>query len=543
METERGAERLTLIPITQLPQCVPSRACFSCDVCCRFPEPDSFLRPYFTAAEIQAAVAHGVDRARFPDPSGSQIALVPNESGEGYLCPAFDPATAHCRIYEARPLDCRIYPLALMWSADRREAVLGWDTKCPFLRDSSQGLEAHADRVAVLIEQEDMLETLVRNPRLIGRFQDDVVVLRSLPELTKRLADREASGVRREGNIAFGDPHPRTSHPSPLTLHPLTLDDRPRFEAALALVETPLAHYAFAPHYIWRNVFAYSWAEVEAHVCLFAEYADGLFMPLPPFPLSREALNVRREGEEGFRLTPDASRLTNALEQVFAFMQQRNRGSAVTRIENVPEALRPLFESMGYVLKPKDPDYLYRTADLVELAGDRYKSQRAAYNQFVRTQTFSYEPYRDEDREDCLALYRIWMAQQEARSRDDVNRAARWMLQDAASAHAEALAHHQALGLIGRVVRMGGTIRAYTFGYARTAAVFCCLLEVADRSVPGLAQFIFRELCREAAALGYGSVNTMDDSGLPGLARSKRAYHPIGLILSYVASAPQEERL
>ncbi len=555
METERRADRLTLIPITQLPQCVPSRVCFSCDVCCRFPEPDSFLRPYFTAAEIRAAVAQGMDQARFPDPAGSQISLVPNESGEGYLCPAFDPVTSHCRIYEARPLDCQIYPLALMWSVpltsalspegrgegEGREVVLGWDTKCPFLRESPPGLDGHAARIAALLEREDMLETLVRNPRLIGRFQDDVVVLRPLPELTRRLADREASGVRREAGPALGDPLPLAPHSSPFTLHPLTLADRPRFEAAVALVETLLAHYAFAPHYIWRSVFAYSWAEVEAHVCLFAAYADGLFMPLPPIPLSREAFNVRREGEEGVRLTPDASRLTKALAQVFAFLRQRNRGAAVTRIENVPEALRPPFESMGYVLTPKDPDYLYRTADLVELAGDRYKSQRAAYNQFVRTQTFSYEPYRDEDREDCLALYQIWMAQQEARSRDDVDRTARWMLQDAASAHAEALAHHRALGLTGRVVRTNGTIRAYTFGYARTAAVFCCLLEVADRSIPGLAQFIFREWCREAAALGYASINTMDDSGLPGLARSKQAYHPIGLIASYVATEPRQE--
>nr|MBI3613344.1 DUF2156 domain-containing protein [Nitrospirota bacterium] len=538
METERLAERRTAIPITPLPQCVPSRACFSCDVCCRFPEPDSFLRPYFTGAEIRAAVAHGVDQARFPDPAGSQIALVPNESGEGYLCPAFDPATSRCRIYEARPVDCQVYPLVLMWSADRREVLLGWDTKCPFLRDSSQGLDAHADRVAALVEASPTIDAVADNPRLIGRFQDDVVILRSLPKLTKRLADRQAFGVRCEADPALADPLPLAPHPSPCTLHHLTLDDRPRFEAALALVQTPLAQYAFAPHYVWRNQFAYSWAEVEGHVCLFAEYADGIYMPLPPLPLIREAFNVRREGDEGVRLAPDASRLTKALEQVFAFMRQRNRGTAVTRIENVPEELRLPLESMGYVLKSKDPDYLYRTADLVELAGDRYKSQRAACNRCEREQRYRFEPYRDEDRAVCLALFRLWAAQKQGTGLEE---AGRYMLADAEAAHRETLLHHHALGLVGRVVRVGAAIRAYAFGYARTVAVFCCLLEVADRAIPGLAQFIFREVCREAAAQGYISINTMDDSGLPGLARSKQAYHPIGLIPSYVASEPQQE--
>ncbi len=58
----------------------------------------------------------------------------------------------------------------------------------------------------------------------------------------------------------------------------------------------------------------------------------------------------------------------------------------------------------------------------------------------------------------------------------------------------------------------------------------------ADRSVPGLAQFISREFCREAEAAGYEFINTLDDSGLPSLARSKHAYHPVRLVASYMAT-------
>lgn len=188
---------------------------------------------------------------------------------------------------------------------------------------------------------------------------------------------------------------------------------------------------------------------------------------------------------------------------------------------------------MGYVLKSKDPDYLYRAEDLAGLAGDRYKSQRAACNRFEREQQYRFEPYRDEDHAVCLKLYREWAGQKQTAGLEE---AGRYMLADAESAHRETLLHHHALGLVGRVVRVGGAIRAYTFGYARTAAVFCCLLEVADRSVPGLAQIIFREGCREAAAKGYAFINTMDDSGLPGLARSKQAYHPIRMIPNYIAT-------
>src|SRR5438094_6979748 len=115
-------------------QIVPSRVCFTCDVCCRFPERDSPLRPYFTREEIQAAIARGISPDAFPDHTGSKVAVVPQ--GEGYRCPAFQPETGRCGIYEDRPLDCRLYPVAVMWDRENADVVMGWDSKCPFIRDN-----------------------------------------------------------------------------------------------------------------------------------------------------------------------------------------------------------------------------------------------------------------------------------------------------------------------------------------------------------------------------------------------------------------------
>lgn len=501
---ESGRHHRRHLPVlTPLPQLVPSHVCFSCEVCCRFPEHDSFLRPYFTGEEIDRAVEAGIAAEQFPDPSGSQVRLVPNPQGEGFLCPAFDPLTAHCRIYEARPLDCQIYPFALMWSADHRDVVLGWDSKCPFMREAPPDVKAYADRIAELIERPETLTSLENNRRLIGPFQDDVVVLQALPLVTARL------GV--SAPMTGGKPD-RARGGGGLT--PLTLADRRRFDMAVAACETQLAHYAFAPHFIWRSQLDYGWAELAGHLCLFADSPDGLFMPLPPLG------------------APDATHF-QAWEEAFSFMRKRNGGSTVSRIENVPEELKPVMEARGYRFRSKGPDYLYRTADLAHLAGDRYSSQRAACNRFLRTGSGKYAVYRDEDRDGCLRLYRTWVEQQEARKPGDLASA---MLKDAEAAHREVFTHHAMLGLIGRVVRAGDRILAYTFGYPRAPAVFCVLLEVADRSMPGLAQFIFREFCREAGTLGHEFVNTMDDSHLPSLAQAKLAYRPVRLIPSYVAT-------
>jgi Fe-S-cluster containining protein len=508
-----------------LPQLVPSQVCLSCHVCCRFPAADSFLRPYFTAEEIRGAVAQGLDPSHFTDAHGCQISLTHRDpAGEGYLCPAFNPETFQCRIYEARPLDCQIYPLAVMWSKDGEAVVLGYDAKCPFVAPglsreasgvkreaSSPDLKAppltpdalrlteYAEQIAGLIERDEQVQRFTAHPGLIGRYQDDVVVLRQLSRLTDQLKLT-----------------PRAR------LQPVMLTDRAPIEEALAnhsQGQTELSCYAFAPHMVWRPLFAYSWTELAGHLCVFAENPDGMFMPLPPL---------------------GAGSLAEAMSLAFRIMRARNGTSGVTRVEGIPQELKHELEALGYRVRPKDSEYLYRLADLVQLAGDRYKSQRAACNQFTRSQHFRVEPYGPSHQKACLTLYRRWVVQQEARGELDM--VARQMLKDAASAHQIGLAQADHLGLTGLVVFVDDALCAYTLGYElprrgeALPSVFCVLFEVADRSIPGLAQFIFRESCRVATRRGHEWVNTLDDSGLPSLARSKMAYHPVRLVPQFIAT-------
>ncbi len=182
METPKSRE----LPLV-VEQIVPSKVCFTCDVCCRFSEQDSALRPYFTREEIQSAIARGISPNAFPDLAGSKVAVVPH--GEGYRCPAFDPQTGHCGIYEDRPLDCRLYPVAVMWDHVREAVVMGWDSKCPFIRDNLDSPEsrAYVERTAAFLESKQSVQIFVSNQQLIGLFQDDVIVLRRLDRLTHTL--------------------------------------------------------------------------------------------------------------------------------------------------------------------------------------------------------------------------------------------------------------------------------------------------------------------------------------------------------------------
>ncbi len=477
----------------RVPQLVPDAACFRCDVCCRFPDADSFLRPYFTSLEISDAVAHGVLESFFPDKSGSQVDLVENPIGEGYLCPAFDSKSGRCGIYDVRPLDCRLYPLALMWDASGREVLLGWDSKCPFMRDaSSSTIREYAERVATSLTDETIVEAIAAYPRLIGRFQEDVVVLKTLPHLTVRLGPKRVAPQ----------------------LRPLTLADAPyfakAFERAQVIGHDMPAAFAFPYHYIWSSLLPYWWMESDHTLFLFAESPDGWFMPLPPL---------------------GAGPLDQAVERAFALMRSWNGPSPVSRIENVTEFQRQLLERDRIQFHRKEGDYLYQVEALAALAGDHYKSQRALCNRAAREQAITKEPYRSDYHSDCALLYRRWADQKRQGHLDQMGDL---LLEDAEKAHALVFREHELIGVSGTVLKVNNGIAAYTFGYWLTPRTWCILLEVADRSIPGLAQWVFRETSRTAMAQGAVYINAMDDAGLPGLRVAKSSYRPSAVLDTWV---------
>jgi hypothetical protein len=297
-------------------------------------------------------------------------------------------------------------------------------------------------------------------------------------------------------------------------MHRFTLEDVPRLQAALDRAglgdARSLAAYSTAYHYMGNAFMTYWWTELQGAFCLFIQSPDGWFMPLPPLT----------DGQ-----------LAGPLAEAFQVMHRRNGQSPVTRVENVCASMASCLESCGYRVTPKDPDYLYRAADLSTLTGDRFKSQRALCNRVERMKGVVVEPYRLSDRRECRALLSEWQRQKSAAELEPFGRL---LLEDAPSAHEVVWAHATELRLSGTVVRIDGHIRGYTFGYWLTDKTWCVLVEIADRMVPGLAQYLFRETCRNAVSRGAEFINTMDDAGLQGLRASKQAYHPLATVENFI---------
>lgn len=473
-----------VLPGDDLPQIVPSDVCLRCDVCCRFPERESFLRPYFTPQERERAIASGLDADLLPEPSGGKIRLIPHPAGEGYICPAFDPATQYCRIYAVRPLDCRLYPLALMRDEEGRGRLLGLDNKCPYVQDAvhEPQLLSYARRIAARLAEPALSGVLAANPGLINRYQDDV-----------RVVD------------------------APAALEPLRLSDRSWIESLLDAAPAELGSRTFTGVYIWREHFSYAWTWLHGYFCLFAAYGPHLYMPWPPLA-----------GPDA-----DPTQWRAAVDAGFDVMASAQDHGAAARIEGVSEAECGRFVAAGYGVLPHAVEYVYRREDLVNLKGNAYKSKRWAWNDFVKQHVFTVDALGDRHVEGCLSLYRQW---RDTKVRQGSDPMAVAMSRDAESAHRVALTERGALGLSGLVVTIDGRVAGYTLGGPVRPTLFGVWLEITDPARRGLSVYLFREFCR--AQTGVEWITALDDSGMESLARAKQSYRPARLVASCLVRRP-----
>ena len=290
----------------------------------------------------------------------------------------------------------------------------------------------------------------------------------------------------------------------------LTLKDRKLFNKYLILSPHELAVFSFANIYIWRALYDIKWQVIENSLCVFFQDKIGSFMYLPP--LAKE-------------------RRPKVIKEAFAIMDKINKNKDISRIENIEQEDLDYYRALGYLAHEKYPDYLCLRDDLAGLGGNKFKSQRASYNYFIKHYDFDWRQLRLPDSAGCLDLFNSWVEQRKTQSSGDIYCG---MLEDSRKVIKDALANYKQLNLEGVVVSGNKKIKAFSFGYKLNDDTFCILYEITDLSIKGLAQFIFRKFSQELKDYKY--INIMDDSGLENLRKTKLSYKPARLIPAYVVT-------
>jgi|SRR5581483_1529346 len=166
----------------QLPQLVPSEICLECPVCCRFPDKQALLSPFFFPEErsqVDLIQTRGTFREAAKGRS-SKAELV--ACGHGFACSFFNPEDHTCQVYEARPLDCSMYPAVIMHSADHQKVLVGADTKCPALKRPlvAARLKNYLNWIQRYLESTTLSSLIRKYPHFISEFQEEVVETREL---------------------------------------------------------------------------------------------------------------------------------------------------------------------------------------------------------------------------------------------------------------------------------------------------------------------------------------------------------------------------
>jgi hypothetical protein len=193
---------------------------------------------------------------------------------------------------------------------------------------------------------------------------------------------------------------------------------------------------------------------------------------------------------------------------------------------------RPALEARFHLSEQREyEDYVYRTADLAELRGNRYARKRNLIHQFekafVSRGRVAVEPIRRENAAECLAFLNVWCNQ-----RGNMDPGVTSTLLCERQAVINALNNLEDLEGIGILIRIDGAVSAFGISSRLNATMATLNFEKAYPDVRGLYQYLDRE-CARLLFAGSEYINKESDMSLPDLAKSKESYYPVRKLRSW----------
>ncbi|MDR2018294.1 MAG: phosphatidylglycerol lysyltransferase domain-containing protein [Syntrophobacterales bacterium] len=277
----------------------------------------------------------------------------------------------------------------------------------------------------------------------------------------------------------------------------IELGDRSVFTRILKEYQPETSEWTFTNLFIWRDHYRFRWS-VYGNLLIITGEQDGtgayVMQPMGPPPRRDTALTVLKwlRKEEGVSLP--------TIERVDAQMIEELHGAPGLFIEPTHDHY----------------DYVYLRDDLVQLAGNKYRTKRNRINRITRNHSFTFEPLEERHLEACLELQSNWC--EVRRSEEDLSLLGEW------GAIQEAMENFEALGLQGGVITIGGKVKAFSVGEMLNDATAVIHIEKANPEISELYTIINQRCAQECWNVRY--INREQDLGIPGLREAKLSYHP-----------------
>lgn len=175
-------------------------------------------------------------------------------------------------------------------------------------------------------------------------------------------------------------------------------------------------------------------------------------------------------------------------------------------------------------------DYIYLTADIAGLKGNKYSKKRNLINQFkrhyvdksrVRIETISPAVAAE-----CIDFLEKWCAEHNCEMDQDEDLACE------KQAAISTIENIRPLEVSGILLRVDGVVSAFGIASHLTDSMGVLHFEKAFTGIKGLYQF-FDNACAKRLFKGYKYLNKESDMNIPGLAKAKKSYYPVKMVKSY----------
>src|SRR3990172_6130518 len=319
-------------------------------------------------------------------------------------------------------------------------------------------------------------------------------------------------------------------------LYPFAIDAKPLFESYLNRVKAPLSDYTFANNIIWLFQKSGFYQIIEDCFCLFSLTGEGLTMLLPPIGYAehqQRALESCFEIMMGYNATPYLGKVEYVYRDFLKVLNLSVEEETVFPASNAAPDLHGDASATRcagaageqWLVERSLPDYIYLTSDLIELKGNAYKTKRGEINKFRgKYQNHRMEILGPQHWDGIRALVDTWLQNRLKYLTQGSLADFFFTVELERQAINRALEHYDYLQLQGLCLIIDDRLEGFTFGERITSDVASVLVEKTNFTIPGSAQYLFREFAKTYSDCTH--INVGDDLGLENLRKVKMSYRP-----------------
>jgi len=275
----------------------------------------------------------------------------------------------------------------------------------------------------------------------------------------------------------------------------IELKDKEVIKKALWEYQPETSDLTFTNLFIWRAHYDVLWTQYKDWLLIVYERAGAGLPPIGP-PSREEPTRV----------------FLNHLRTIYGEEARLERADT--------KLIAELRDNPDFVCEPTRNhfDYIYRSEDLVQLAGRKYDAKRNHLNVFRKNNQFTYRPIITcQDLTGCLEMAHRWCSVRGCDENMD--------LHDEYLAVINALNYFMELDLTGSLIEINGRIEAFTIGELLNKEMAVIHVEKADSQIRGL----YAAINQQFAEHNWSSVkfiNREQDLGEPSLRKAKESYYP-----------------